>query len=81
MAKREAKREPYAKLSVSIPRRLASEVRKQVGSRGVSAFTARAMRHELERQRLREYLDELEAELGPPDPDLMREIEDMWPET
>lgn len=53
-----------AKLSVSVPGDLAKNVRKRVGARGLSSFAARAMRHELEREQLGDYLAQLDAELG-----------------
>ena len=56
---------PAAKLSVSVPSDLARSVRRRVGPRGLSGFVARAMQHELEREQLGAYLDELERELGP----------------
>ncbi|MGH7281110.1 MAG: hypothetical protein ACRELY_06270 [Polyangiaceae bacterium] len=62
-----------AKLSVSVPGELAKAVRKTVGSRGLSKFVARAMRHELERENLGKFLAELESELGPiPEKELAR---------
>jgi hypothetical protein len=56
---------PAAKLSISLPGDLAAEVRRRVGSRGVSGFVARAVAHELEREQLGAFLGEMEAELGP----------------
>lgn len=56
---------PAEKLSVSIPSDLARSVRRRVGSRGLSGFVARATQHELEREQLGAYLEELERELGP----------------
>jgi hypothetical protein len=53
-----------AKLSVSVPNDLAKAVRKRVGTRGLSGFVARAMRHELEREQLATYLAEMEEALG-----------------
>lgn len=58
---------PSDKLSATVDARLLAEVREHTGPRGLSAFVAMALRHELERVRLRELLDELSAELGPPD--------------
>ncbi|MBX3206769.1 MAG: hypothetical protein KF764_16990 [Labilithrix sp.] len=53
------------KLSVSVPSELARSVRRRVGPRGLSGFVARAMQHELEREQLSAYLDELDKELAP----------------
>ncbi len=53
-----------AKLSVSVPLKLAARARKRVGARGLSGFVARAMQHELEREDLGTFLAELDEELG-----------------
>jgi hypothetical protein len=53
------------KLSVSMPRKLASAARKRAGRRGLSSFVARAVARELEREALGEFLDELDTTLGP----------------
>ncbi len=68
-----------AKLSISIPKELARSVRRRVGPRGLSGFAARALRHELERAQLGDYLAELEAELGPVPDELLREPRAAWP--
>ena len=57
--------EPAAKLSITVPSALAAEVRRRVGARGVSGFVARAIAHELEREQLTAYLEELDREFGP----------------
>ena len=44
---------------------LAARVESRVGDRGLSGFVARAVEHELERNLLDEYLDELDAAFGP----------------
>jgi hypothetical protein len=53
-----------AKLSVSVPTDLAKAVRKRVGARGLSGFVARAMEHELEREQLGGFLNDLQERLG-----------------
>ena len=53
-----------AKLSVVLPGDLAVEVQKRVGPKGLPRFVARAVRHELERAQLGEYLAELNGSLG-----------------
>ncbi len=70
-----------AKLSVSIDERLAMAVREHAGERGLSGFTARALRHELERERLKAFLVDLEKDIGPPDDDLVAEIDALWPDS
>lgn len=67
-----------AKLSISIPTELARSVRRRVGPRGLSGFAAVALRHELERAQLGEYLDALATELGPVPDRLLREARVAW---
>ena len=76
-----SKSPPVAKLSVSVPAALAARVRERVGSRGLSAFAARALRRELEREQLSVLLDELEGELGAPDEGLVSEVDSLWPDS
>jgi hypothetical protein len=63
------------KLSVSVDDQLVQQVRALVGERGVSAFVTRAVRHELETERLALFLADLEAEIGPADPQMVAEVE------
>ena len=45
---------------------------------GSAHFVAEALRHELDRVRLRELLDELAEQLGPPDEDMVAEaVQDL----
>jgi len=55
------------KLSATVEAELLAEVRAIAGPRGLSNFVTVALRHEVERMRLREFLDELAGEIGPPD--------------
>ena len=68
-----------AKLSISVPADLAKAVRKRIGARGLSSFVARAMRHELEREQLGAFLDELNEKLGPLPTALVAEARAAWP--
>jgi hypothetical protein len=68
-----------AKLSVSVPFELAQTVRKRVGSRGLSSFVARAIQHELEREQLGAFLDEMKAELGPLPKKVIDQARAAWP--
>lgn len=67
------------KWSVSVEAALASRVESHVGDRGLSGFVARAVEHELERDLLAEYLDELDAEFGPVPDGLVAGVDDVWP--
>ena len=66
------------KLSISIDAALAAEVKARAGGRGVSGFVERAVRRELERERLADLSGELERDLGPVDEDVVSEIESLW---
>jgi hypothetical protein len=67
------------KWSVSIDEDLASRVEDRVGGRGLSGFVARAIEHELERDALASYLDDLDGEFGMVRPDLIEEFDAQWP--
>lgn len=66
------------KLSVTVDEELVDEVQGRVGPRGFSRFVSRAIRHELERQELKDLLAELEGELGPPDEAMMSEASALF---
>lgn len=63
------------KFSATVDEELLAAVRSRVGPRGLSGFVDQALRHELQRTALRELLDELEAEIGPPDEALVAEAD------
>jgi len=67
------------KWSVSVEQGLARRVESRVGDRGLSGFVARAVEHELERDLLDEYLDELDVEFGPVPVELIEHIDEQWP--
>jgi hypothetical protein len=67
------------KWSVSIDEVLAERVEEHVGGRGLSGFVARAVAHELERDALGQYLDDLDAEFGSTAVDLVEEYDRLWP--
>lgn len=70
---------PAAKLSVSLPGDLAAEVRRRVGARGLSGFVARAVAHELEREQLASFIDEMNRELGPVSKGALSAAARAWP--
>ena len=67
------------KWSVSIDDELASRVEEHVGGRGLSGFVARAVEHELERDTLATYLDDLDAEFGSVPGEVVDEYDALWP--
>jgi hypothetical protein len=68
-----------AKISVSIPRPLATSLRRRVGTRGLSGFVAQAISHELEREQLGAFLAELEAKHGAPSKAVLAAARRAWP--
>lgn len=50
-----------------------------MGKRGLSGYVARALRNQIQRDRLSGLLDELEAEAGPIDPRIQEEVREAWP--
>lgn len=67
------------KWSVSVDEELASRVEEHVGDRGLSGFVARAVEHELERDTLSAYLDELDNEFGEVPAELVEHYDALWP--
>ncbi|HLF39876.1 MAG TPA: CopG family transcriptional regulator [Acidimicrobiia bacterium] len=67
------------KWSVSVEEDLARRVEEHVGDRGLSGFVARAVEHQLEREALAEYLDELDEAFGPIPDELVAEYDGSWP--
>jgi hypothetical protein len=71
--------QPAAKLSISLPGDLAAAVRRRVGARGLSGFVARAVAHELEREQLGHFLEEMDRELGPVPKAALATARRVWP--
>lgn len=69
------------KLSISVPRGLAGELRRRVGARGVSRFAAQAIQRALERERLTELLAELDEVHGPVAKDVLDDVRRRWPKS
>jgi hypothetical protein len=67
------------KWSVSVDEDLARRVEARLEGRPLSGFVARAVDHELEREALGAYLDDLDAEFGAVDPGLIEQYDAAWP--
>ena len=67
------------KVSLTLEEELVAEARQAVGVRGLSGYVNRALRHQLQRDRLAGLLAELERETGPIEPELMEEVRRAWP--
>ena len=70
---------PVRKWSISVDEKLAERVETRVGDRGLSAFVARAVENELERDLLGDYLDSLDQEFGPIPAELIEHYDSLWP--
>jgi len=68
------------KVSLSLEEALLAEAREVVGARGLSGYVNRALRLQLQHDRLAGLLAELEQEKGPIEPELMEEVRREWPE-
>lgn len=66
---------PMEKVSATLDREVVEEIRRRVGPRKVSAFLNEAARQKLQQTRIQEYLRELYAKHGAPDPATRREAE------
>lgn len=67
------------KVSLTLEEELVSQARATVGSRGLSRYVNRALRHQLQSDRLGELLDELERHHGPIDAEAIEEARRAWP--
>ncbi|MGQ0575531.1 MAG: hypothetical protein ACT4RN_15205 [Pseudonocardia sp.] len=68
------------KVSVSMPADVTAAVRARVGRREFSRYVTAAVRRQLERDQLDALLAELEAVNGPVPPELLAEVDALWPE-
>jgi hypothetical protein len=67
------------KVSLTLEEELLTEARDVVGARGLSGYVNRALRHQLQHDRLATLLAELEQENGPIEPAVMEEVRRAWP--
>ena len=68
------------KVSLTLEKELLSEARAVAGGRALSRYLNRALRNQLQHDRISGLLAELEREQGPIDPLVMAEVRDEWPE-
>jgi Arc/MetJ family transcription regulator len=67
------------KVSLTLDEELLVEAREVVGARGLSSYVNRALRQQLQHDRLAGLLAELEQEHGPIDPRVLAEVREAWP--
>lgn len=67
------------KVSLTLDEGLLAEARDVVGTRKLSSYVNRALRLQLQHDRLAGLLAELERESGPIEPGVMEEVRQAWP--
>jgi hypothetical protein len=67
------------KVSLTLEKELVAEAREVAGSRGLSSYVNRALRQQLQHDRLTGLLAELEKKTGPIPSELMEEVRRAWP--
>lgn len=68
------------KVSLTLDRALLKEARGRVGRRGLSSYVDSALRRQLQHDRIRRLLAELDAEFGPAPAHLIRKARREWPD-
>jgi Arc/MetJ family transcription regulator len=69
-----------AKVSLSLDEDLVAQARALAGARGLSALVNEALRVQLQHERIRRLLDEMDDEYGPVSEQVMEEVRREWPE-
>jgi Arc/MetJ family transcription regulator len=67
------------KVSLTLDEELLAEAREVVGTRKLSSYVNRALRHQLQHDRVAGLLAELEQEHGPIGPEILEEVRKAWP--
>lgn len=67
------------KVSLTLEEEVVAEAREVAGARGLSGYVNRALRHQLQRDRLAVLMAELEQEHGPIEAQVMEEARRAWP--
>jgi hypothetical protein len=68
------------KVSLTLDQDLLTEARAVSGGRALSRYLNRALRNQLQHDRIAGLLAEVEREEGPIDPRVMAEVRDEWPD-
>ena len=68
------------KVSLSLDRELVEQARTLAGSRGLSALVNEALRVQLQHERVRRLLNEMDDEYGPVPEHVMEEVRQEWPD-
>jgi signal-transduction protein with cAMP-binding, CBS, and nucleotidyltransferase domain len=68
------------KVSLTLEKELLAEARVVAGSRALSRYLNRALRHQLQHDRLAGLLAEAVRQQGPIDPRVLAEVREEWPD-
>jgi Arc/MetJ family transcription regulator len=68
------------KVSLSLDQDLVAQARALAGARGLSALVNEALRVQLQHERIRRLLAEMDDEYGPVSDQVMEEVRREWPE-
>jgi len=68
------------KVSLTLEKELLAEARAVAGGRALSRYLNRALRNQLQHDRIAGLLAEVEREQGPIDARVMAEVRDEWPD-
>jgi hypothetical protein len=67
------------KVSLTLEKELLTEAREVAGGRALSRYVNRALRHQLQHDRIAGLLAELDREHGPIAPQVLEEVRSEWP--
>lgn len=67
-----------SKVSLSIEEEVLTQARERAGRQQLSSYVNDALRRQLRRDRLRDFLDEMDAEWGPVPEAMMEEARQIW---
>jgi hypothetical protein len=68
------------KVSLSLDKELVEQARALAGARGLSGLVNEALRVQLQHERIRRLLDEMDDEYGPVPEHVIEEVRQEWPE-
>jgi len=71
---------PTEKVSLTLDETLVEQARAAVGARRLSGYVNEALRRQLQRDRLIEFLDAADDKAGPISDETMEEVRRSWPE-
>lgn len=70
------------KFTISLDKKVADELRRVAGPRGISEFVNDAVKRRLQAVRLQKMLDEMDEEFGPVPEQVQQEVDAlMWPDS